>query len=208
MADGNGKGTGFLGGLKSFGQSEAGMSMGMGAGAEFLKNLFGSSTTTTTSGRSGFDMSMLPMFLKQQGAAQGLIGQATAGRQQQLGGGFDDLFQILRGYGQQEEANINERYSGLANQSRMNLKARGLGNTSLRPDLLVERERNRAMGDLRQRQQQVVGGAQLQRTQMSDAANRDQFQFLAQLFNLMPRALAGSQATSSTQTQRNKGLIG
>jgi hypothetical protein len=192
-----------------------------------LNSLFGTKGTQngSTFGRTGFDASVLPLFgdaLKTSDtASQALRNQIlglTNQRRSNLSSALQRQSNVVQGLNNQEMANINTRYNSQQGAVRQDLVSRGLNNSTIAPGMqaLVERERNRALGDSNARQSSLLGNIYGQQAQSLDNVDAGQMNLLSQLgFQdyglraLLPQAIASSRTSqSSTQgTTRNAGLL-
>lgn len=187
------------------------------AGAQGLMSgsLFGTKDSGTTSGTSAsrFDVSQIPLFNQQlaqtdQASARlmELIRSLGGQRQQQLTGNLDQQLAEIRGLGNQENADINQRFNSQQGGVGQQMANRGLYNSTVAPGMraLVERERSQALGQADARQRQYLGNVLGQRAQMLDNVTANVNQGIAgagaqdyQMRQLLPQAIASSRIGSN-----------
>lgn len=196
---------------------------GVAASPNILDSLFGSTTTSNTSGSSRFDMSQLPAFNQalqgtdaQSAQLSALIRALSGDRQAALDQGYGQQLAAMQGMGNQAVSDINRRYDSAQGGVGQSLASRGLYNSTVAPGMsaLVERERNAALGQEGARQQQMLSGVLGSRTAAMDNALASRNQSLIglgeqdyQLRSLIPSAIARSTVNTQQQTNKKKGFF-
>jgi hypothetical protein len=199
-----------------------------GLGSSLATSLFNGSLLGTTDRSNGtsasrFDTSQLPLLNQQLGQTDiasaklaELIRALSGQRLQQLQGNLDQQLNAVQGIGLQANRDINQRYNSQQGNVGQSLANRGLYNSTIAPGMsaLVERERNAALGQERDRQRQYLGGIYGQRASALDQVNAQQNQSLGQLgMNdyqlraMIPQQIASSRITSNNNVTKKGGIF-